>query len=88
MSVILGRCDPQQLMYADSLTPFPACAIQTCLSRNSYNEAKCTSYVEALYKCCDAMYTQAERNGKGGETKSTACPVRDVVKRRMKSIGK
>lgn len=45
----------------------------------------------ALYKCCDAMYTAAEKSpggsGKKGEgTTSTACPMRDVVRRRMRGM--
>lgn len=62
-----------------------ACAIQDCLTRNNYNEVKCQSAVQALYKCCDAMYAQAARDGKSmDEAKSTACPVKSVVDRKLK----
>ncbi|ORX37042.1 hypothetical protein BD324DRAFT_579898 [Kockovaella imperatae] len=71
------------------MEPTQACAIQTCLSKNNYNESKCASYVEALYRCCDTMYKKAEKEGKSAdEAKSTACPMREVVSRRMKSITK
>ncbi|KAK8858911.1 hypothetical protein IAR55_003142 [Kwoniella newhampshirensis] len=60
-----------------------ACAIQTCLTRNNYNESKCQSAVRDLYSCCVEMYRSAEKEGRemGG---STACPIRSVVERRMK----
>jgi hypothetical protein len=66
-----------------------ACAIQDCLSANSYNEAKCQNYVNNLYKCCMGMYRSAESKGMSSEDAkdlSTACPIRSVVERRMKRI--
>jgi hypothetical protein len=73
---------------APSFLP-PACDIQSCLQRNNYNDAKCHSYVEALYRCCDKMYRDAEKAGKSAdEAKSTACPVRSVVERKMKAMGR
>jgi hypothetical protein len=41
--------------------------------------------VEALYKCCDNMYKTADKEG-GDVPKSTACPIRSVVERKMKAI--
>ncbi|KAK1925913.1 hypothetical protein DB88DRAFT_485577 [Papiliotrema laurentii] len=62
-----------------------ACAIQSCLSRNNYNEAKCTAYVDSLYKCCRDMYAAAQQPG-GQVPKSTACPIESVVNRRIKAM--
>ncbi|WVQ65455.1 uncharacterized protein L199_003631 [Kwoniella botswanensis] len=59
-----------------------ACAIQSCLTKNNYNESACSSYVEALYRCCQKMYESTNDN----ESKSTACPIRSVVERKMKRI--
>lgn len=71
-----------------------ACAIQTCLSRNSYNQAKCEQYVEALYRCCDQFYKAVDKqsvtNMAGVErpevVESTACPIRSIVERKMKQF--
>ena len=71
-----------------------ACAIQTCLSRNSYNQAKCEQFVEALYRCCDEFYKAVDKqsvtNMAGMERpevlESTACPIRSVVDRKMKQL--
>ena len=64
-----------------------ACAIQDCLTRYNYNEQKCSSSVDALYKCCAEMYRVAKEHG-GEVPKSTACPIESVVNRRMKSRAK
>lgn len=64
-----------------------ACAIQDCLTRANYNEQKCASYVDALYKCCSGMYAAAKEGG-GEIPKSTACPIESVVNRRMKAMAK
>ena len=58
------------------------------MSRNNYNDSKCSSAVEALYKCCDAMYAAADKRGERKEVGSTACPVREIVQRKMKGIPK
>ncbi|GFZ50479.1 hypothetical protein JCM24511_08236 [Saitozyma sp. JCM 24511] len=66
-----------------------ACAIQDCLSKHNYSESACQSYVESLYKCCDRMYREAEKRGKSPEeAKSTACPIKSVVDRKMRTMGK
>ncbi|RDA85995.1 hypothetical protein CP532_4867 [Ophiocordyceps camponoti-leonardi (nom. inval.)] len=44
-----------------------ACAIQDCLSRNNYDEAKCSDAVKALYDCCQRFY---ERFGDDAKTPS------------------
>ncbi|KAJ7089538.1 hypothetical protein C8R44DRAFT_818460 [Mycena epipterygia] len=56
-----------------------ACALQTCLNKNTYKPDKCDERLRALYNCCQRMYDT------GGETtESTACPMASVVKRWIK----
>ncbi|PBP24507.1 hypothetical protein BUE80_DR004574 [Diplocarpon rosae] len=59
----------------DDLTTNPPC----CLARNSYNEAKCRSEVDALYDCCIRFY---ERNGDNAQCDS--CPKANLLRLRMK----
>jgi len=79
-----------------------ACAIQTCLAQNSYNQEKCDGVLEKLYACCNELYkrnpkppgmsdeeeAQKLRAGKGekGKDFSTACPMRSVVERKCKEL--
>ncbi|KAL2067098.1 hypothetical protein VTL71DRAFT_1522 [Oculimacula yallundae] len=56
-----------------------ACSIQDCLAKNSYNEAKCRSQVDALYDCCNRFY---ERNG--DEAKSVSCPKASLLRLKLK----
>ncbi|KAG7567014.1 hypothetical protein FFLO_01273 [Filobasidium floriforme] len=73
-----------------------ACAIQTCLSRTSYNEQKCQYAIDALYRCCASFYDRAnagkyENLGgirREGVKKSTACPLESVVRRTVKRMDK
>ena len=34
-----------------------ACAIQTCLKSNNYDETKCQKAIEDMKKCCDKLTT-------------------------------
>ncbi|WOO77841.1 Cx9C motif-containing protein 4, mitochondrial [Vanrija pseudolonga] len=66
-----------------------ACAIQSCLSKNNYNESRCAAAVKDLYACCAAMYARAEAAGEIKEgAKSESCPIPSVVARKMKQFGK
>uniref|UniRef100_A0A060SXR7 Cx9C motif-containing protein 4, mitochondrial n=1 Tax=Blastobotrys adeninivorans TaxID=409370 RepID=A0A060SXR7_BLAAD len=56
-----------------------ACRIQDCIQKNNYDETKCTKLVDALYRCCDNYY-----KNNGHETKPTACPMPDILARKMK----
>ncbi|PVH74722.1 DUF1903-domain-containing protein [Cadophora sp. DSE1049] len=56
-----------------------ACAIQDCLAKNSYNESKCRSQVDALYDCCNKFY---KRNG--DDAKSVSCPKASLLRLKMK----
>ena len=49
-----------------------------CLEKNSYNEAKCRSQVNALYECCNAFYA---RNGEKASTVS--CPKASLLRLKM-----
>ncbi|KAK3945261.1 Cx9C motif-containing protein 4 [Diplogelasinospora grovesii] len=55
-----------------------ACAIQDCLTKNGYNEAKCAKFVDALYECCQAFY---EKNGE--DAISASCPKAGLLKLKM-----
>ncbi|BEI80649.1 hypothetical protein CcaverHIS002_0111780 [Cutaneotrichosporon cavernicola] len=64
-----------------------ACAIQACLDRNGYNEAKCQSAVRKLYECCADMYARADAAGKSAEeAKSPSCPFPAIVQRKLKQF--
>ncbi|KAI1807345.1 DUF1903-domain-containing protein [Daldinia bambusicola] len=56
-----------------------ACAIQDCLGKNGYNEAKCSRYIDALYECCDAFY---RKHGDGAT--SASCPKASLLRLKMK----
>ncbi|KIJ66075.1 hypothetical protein HYDPIDRAFT_110214 [Hydnomerulius pinastri MD-312] len=58
-----------------------ACALQSCLSSNTYSPEKCDEYVRRLYTCCSEMY---KREGGTGNAESTACPVQSAVERWLK----
>ncbi|KAF9222482.1 hypothetical protein BS17DRAFT_708959, partial [Gyrodon lividus] len=53
-----------------------ACALQGCLSRNTYHPEKCDEYMRRLYMCCSEMYRR-----EGDNAKTTACPMQGVVER-------
>ncbi|KAG6136924.1 hypothetical protein E4U22_007544 [Claviceps purpurea] len=55
-----------------------ACAIQDCLARNNYDDAKCQQVIMALYECCHAFY---QRHGDDARTPS--CPQPDVLRLKL-----
>ncbi|KAJ7469336.1 hypothetical protein B0H11DRAFT_1393667 [Mycena galericulata] len=59
-----------------------ACALQTCLNKNTYKPEKCDERLRALYQCCQNMYDSA--GGEASGATSTACPMESVVKRWVK----
>jgi hypothetical protein len=63
MSELGDPCKPQ------------ACAIQNCLKKNGYNEAKCTQCIDTLYECCQKFY---EKNGENA--RSPCCPIPRLLK--------
>ncbi|KAG2158600.1 uncharacterized protein EDB93DRAFT_1076500, partial [Suillus bovinus] len=69
-----------------------ACALQTCISANTYSPDKCDAHLKRLYQCCSKLYQDrtenngTERgNGSDQENISTACPMQKVVERWIKN---
>ncbi|KAH7912701.1 hypothetical protein BJ138DRAFT_1147664 [Hygrophoropsis aurantiaca] len=65
-----------------------ACALQTCLSANTYSPEKCDRYLRELYTCCSEMYKSS--SSQDAERKmevegSSACPMPSVVDRWLKT---
>ncbi|KAG1866984.1 hypothetical protein C8R48DRAFT_600040, partial [Suillus tomentosus] len=57
-----------------------ACALQTCISANTYSPEKCDAHLKRLYQCCSKLYQdRAESNGR------ESCPMQKVVERWLKS---
>ncbi|KAB5580129.1 hypothetical protein GE09DRAFT_1080983 [Coniochaeta sp. 2T2.1] len=56
-----------------------ACAIQDCLTKNNYNEAKCERFIDSLYECCQAFY---EKNGE--QAKTVSCPKFELLQLKIK----
>ncbi|KAF6746326.1 hypothetical protein DFP72DRAFT_636861 [Ephemerocybe angulata] len=56
-----------------------ACALQTCLNKNTYKPEECNAHLRKLYECCSAFYA-----ANGGKGESTACPMPSVVERWLK----
>lgn len=50
-----------------------------CLAKNSYNEAKCRSQVDALYDCCNAFYEKFGENAQ-----SASCPKPNLLRLKIK----
>ncbi|TFK97330.1 hypothetical protein BDV98DRAFT_574657 [Pterulicium gracile] len=59
-----------------------ACALQTCLNKNTYSPDKCNERVKQLYLCCQRFYKETDDKGE-----STACPMPRVVERWLKDHG-
>ncbi|KAJ5224625.1 uncharacterized protein N7469_008128 [Penicillium citrinum] len=56
-----------------------ACAIQNCLTKNSYKEEKCQAQIDALYECCNAFY---QKNG--DQASVVSCPKPELLRLKMK----
>ncbi|KAI0594981.1 hypothetical protein F4775DRAFT_571530 [Biscogniauxia sp. FL1348] len=56
-----------------------ACAIQDCLTKNGYKEAKCSHLIDALYECCDAFYKQ-----NGDDASTVSCPKPSLLRLKLK----
>jgi hypothetical protein len=80
-----GRCHiyrriPLELCLMPPFGPaITACALQSCLSKNTYNQERCDDHLRKLYLCCQGMYV-----GRKGDSESTACPNANVVQRWLK----
>ncbi|BGP12417.1 Cx9C motif-containing protein 4, mitochondrial [Rhodosporidiobolus nylandii] len=60
-----------------------ACAIQTCLMNNAYQESRCQSQLAALWRCCDQFYKQ-----KGPEAECDACMKPSLLKLKLERLEK
>jgi len=58
-----------------------ACAIQDCLQKSNYNEAKCQEQVKALYECCNAFYEKY-----GDHASTVSCPKASLLRSDADSI--
>ncbi|KAL2002214.1 hypothetical protein VTN02DRAFT_393 [Thermoascus thermophilus] len=56
-----------------------ACAIQACLTKNSYKEERCQAQIDALYECCNLFYQE-----RGEDAKTPSCPKASLLKLKMK----
>ncbi|KAI1339562.1 DUF1903-domain-containing protein [Xylariaceae sp. FL0016] len=56
-----------------------ACAIQDCLGKNGFNQAKCEHLIDALYECCDAFYQK-----RGDQATTASCPKPNLLKLKLK----
>ncbi|KAI5780526.1 hypothetical protein EDC01DRAFT_620453 [Geopyxis carbonaria] len=55
------------------------CAIQACLQKNHYNEARCSAQIDALYDCCTEMYKR-----EGLAAKNICCPKKNLLELKLK----
>lgn len=79
-SALPGHSEPIQIMAQDDLSTDPpchatACAIQSCLSKNSFDEQKCQAQIDALYSCCNAFYEKF-----GDDAKTVSCPMANLLR--------
>lgn len=58
-----------------------ACAIQDCLTKNNYNEARCQDVIKALYTCCESFYKRH-----GDSASSPSCPKPSLLRLKMKQL--
>ncbi|KAL1586910.1 hypothetical protein WHR41_04213 [Cladosporium halotolerans] len=56
-----------------------ACAIQDCIQKNNFNEAKCQKQIDALYECCNLFYQR-----KGDEASVVSCPKASLLRLKMR----
>ncbi|KAK6344458.1 Cx9C motif-containing protein 4, mitochondrial [Orbilia brochopaga] len=56
-----------------------ACAIQSCIQKNNFDESKCQDQIDALYACCAEFYRR-----KGRDAKSVSCPKPNLLDLKIK----
>lgn len=59
-----------------------ACNIQNCLLTNSYDETRCQSLIDDLYRCCNKFYQSKDRM-----EKTPCCPQPELLQLKMKQRG-
>ncbi|KAG2127218.1 DUF1903-domain-containing protein [Suillus clintonianus] len=66
-----------------------ACALQSCISANTYSPDKCEAHLKRLYQCCSKLYqdhTEKNDSKRASDANlSTACPMPSVVERWLKN---
>ncbi|KAJ5771013.1 uncharacterized protein N7511_003064 [Penicillium nucicola] len=50
-----------------------------CLTKNSYNEDKCQTQIDALYECCNAFYQQ-----QGDQASTVSCPKANLLRLKIR----
>ncbi|KAG2362412.1 hypothetical protein BDR07DRAFT_1028914 [Suillus spraguei] len=88
------HCSLQMKQESSQSCQTEACALQACLSANTYSPERCHTHLKRLYQCCSKLYhDRAQNNGTGHvngsqssdqESISTACPMSSVVERWLK----
>lgn len=59
-----------------------ACAIQTCIQRNQFQQEKCESLIRDLYRCCADYYKDH-----GPTELSVSCPKPEAVRAKREAWG-
>lgn len=69
-----------------------ACAIQTCLFNNDYNEDKCILDIMNLYKCCSSYYDLKKKEFPNSPPEelplTTSCPKYTVLIKKIETLEK
>lgn len=50
-----------------------------CLSKNSFDEGKCKSQIDALYSCCNSFYEKY-----GDDARTVSCPKANLLRLKIK----
>ncbi|KIS68208.1 uncharacterized protein UMAG_03788 [Mycosarcoma maydis] len=58
-----------------------ACAIQSCLQKSGFDQSRCESLIDDLYRCCAKFYQQ-----RGNDAEADSCPIPTVVQRRIHNM--
>ncbi|GAC74169.1 hypothetical protein PANT_10d00047 [Moesziomyces antarcticus T-34] len=58
-----------------------ACAIQSCLQKSGFDQARCEHLIDDLYRCCAKFYRQ-----RGTDAEADSCPIPSVVDRRIRRM--
>ncbi|KDN36926.1 DUF1903-domain-containing protein, partial [Tilletiaria anomala UBC 951] len=56
-----------------------ACAIQSCLQKNTFQQDKCEGLIDALYRCCARFYRSHGTDAKQPD----ACPKPAELKKKL-----
>lgn len=70
---------PEEGLKADPPCHPQACAIQACIQKNNYDEAKCQRQIDALYECCNKFYQK-----EGDDASTVSCPKASLLRLKMR----